>query len=633
MLLAVALLAYFLLSGDEEASAESKYDGVHLCSPSQQEAATAAAGRSGAALPTPSGNLDLEPSRIKGPFFAQNGAPWAGEEYDHATRQDVGCGKTLAQCGCAMTSVGTVLALFQLVTTPTGDELNPASLNSWFNEGAQLTGDGWVSQGYVYGNVVWTAVNNFSAGVPGANGAKSVRYVGWGNGSEDEIKGQLAKGLPVVLEVPGHFIAAVGLQGDEILINDPFYADRTTLSSYKGLVKSSRLYEPGEDLSAVMISVPSNQRVKVTDSQGREVGTLGGKNPQDAEDSAKNEIPGATYHFEAAWRDPTCTEKPPEDGQGVNTIFLPDPQDGNYTVEVLDAQGKSTSAAVYVYDERGALRMITRGGGGRLQFDFSFGSGGGGGGGPGPSPTPTETPTPTPTPTPEPEEATAEEPEEATVEEPDDVAPITPTFTLTPTNTPTVTPTVTPVPAPAMSISPMSPPNAVSSSIAPSPGCRTPISWTAGGDPKGKVELLRNSQPIYTGGIGPVTFNDPFAPGTWTYVVRATNSDGVVTSSAPIQVTPTCLTEYRMDIVDTCGECSDVRHLWTVLGNQAGTVTIIHTPDGVVVATRPLSSSSYIATTNYNCPNDYRIVVTVGNGSVSSPVVRTPGGFFSNCND
>ncbi|HWC28570.1 MAG TPA: hypothetical protein VG845_00685, partial [Dehalococcoidia bacterium] len=261
-LIVAALLAYFLFRGDEEVSAEAKYDGVHLCSPSQQEAATVAAGDEGA-QPTPSGNLDLEPSRTQGPLFAQNATTWGGEEYDKARSQDVGCGQTIAQCGCAMSSVATVLALFQLVTTPSGEALNPGSLNSWFNQGAQLTGGGWVSHGYAYGNVVWTAVNNYSAGVTQSATTKSIRYAGWGNGSEAEIKAQLAQGLPVVLEVPGHFIAAVGLQGDEILINDPFYAERTTLRSYTGLVKSSRLFEPSEDLSGVLITVPSNLRVKV----------------------------------------------------------------------------------------------------------------------------------------------------------------------------------------------------------------------------------------------------------------------------------------------------------------------------------------------------------------------------------
>jgi hypothetical protein len=185
-----------------------------------------------------------------------------------------------------------------------------------------------------------------------------------------------------------------------------------------------------------------------------------------------------------------------------------------------------------------------------------------------------------------------------------------------------------------MRLTPLNVPNALGSTIGPSaPGCFTTLQWTADGDPKGKVELLRNFVPIFTGGIGPITFKDPFTVGTWTYMVRATNSDGIVAMSAPIQVTPACVTEYKIDIVDTCGECSELRHSWKVVGNQSGTVKIVHTPDSVTVATRPIAALSYTANMDYDCPNDYAIVVTIGTWSVTSPIVRAPGGFFSNCND
>ena len=63
---------------------------------------------------------------------------------------------------------------------------------------------------------------------------------GEGIGGQEAIRRDLAAGRPVVLEVPGHYIAAVGLDGDVIRINDPFYADRTTLDAYAGRVLSAR---------------------------------------------------------------------------------------------------------------------------------------------------------------------------------------------------------------------------------------------------------------------------------------------------------------------------------------------------------------------------------------------------------
>jgi len=632
VLVAAALLAYFLLRGDDEVSAESKYDGVHLCAPSQQEAATVAAGKSGNTIPTPSGNLDLEPSRTKGPLFAQNASAWGGEEYDAASKQDVGCGQTLAQCGCAMTSVATILALFQMMTTPDGKELNPSSLNSWFNEGAVFTGSGWVSHGYSYGNVVWTAVNNFSSNAQPGNGGKSVRFAGWGSGSEEEIKGQLAKGNAVSVEVPGHYVAAVGIQGDEILINDPAYAERTTLSAYKGLVKSSRLFEPSDDLSGIMISVPANQRVKVTDSQGREVGTLGGKKPQDAEKDAKTEIPGAMYHFEEAWRDPTCTEKPPEEGQGVNSIFLPNPQSGNYTVEVLGE--KSTSAVVYLYDKTGALRMIQRGGADKLQFDFTFGSGGGGGGTP---PTPTSTGTVTPTPTPTPTLAPGVSPE-ASVEPNEAVSPVPPgviTPTFTPTNTATPTPTPTSTQTPSLNII-QSFTSELSALGMQGQTCSTKLSWNVTGDPNSTVVLLRNGQPIFNSPMGANTYTEPFLAGAKSYILRATNSGGVIANSQALNVNPWCLVTYEVNEVDTCNDsCWERRHTWTIQGSGVtGTLQIRQStavnscsPFGgwAPIHNQGLSPSTFDDNTSISFSTMNQLFVTVNGVTVTSPVRTTVG--------
>jgi hypothetical protein len=631
-LVGLALLAYFLFRGDDEASAESKYDGVHLCAPSQQEAATVAAGKDGSP-PTPSGNLDLEPSRTKGPLFAQNASAWGGEEYDHGAEQDVGCGQTIAQCGCAMTSVATILALFQLMTTPDGQELNPSTLNGWFNEGAQLTNGGWVSQGYAYGNVVWTAVNNFSAAIPGLERGQSVRFSGWGSGDENEIRDQLRKGNKVSIEVPGHYVAGIGLQGDTILINDPAYADRVTLDAYAGRVRSSRIYEPSTDLSGIMISVPADQKVQIKDSQGRVVGTLGGGDPEDRQKSAKLDIPGAQYHFEEAWRDPTCTERPPRPGQGVNSIFIPNPADGNYTVEVLGA--RDTAVVVYLYDKSGNLRMITREGADRLDFSFTYGGGGGGGGGavtPTPTSTGTITPTPTPTPTPTlppgvlpPEEQTGVTPEP----EGPTVTP-TPGVTVTPTATATVTPTGTIGQTPGL-VSISTPtvellPNGLQGQT-----CGTRISWNALGEASSTIQLLRNGIVVYTTTPGQRTYLDQFSVGSKSYVVRGTNSAGAVTTTQSVNVNPWCLQSFNVTVygsINCDGTCYG--YAWNVVGNVTGFVEIylrvgsggFEQEDSVTLS--PQLYERHASLFEQCAGTGHRIVVGVGSVEVTSNIKTIP---------
>jgi uncharacterized protein YkwD len=391
----------YRFGGDTETvDAEARYEGVHLCSSKEaatftptasavrsftaspsatvSETASATPGEAeqtsaaltgtptpGAATATPTPTTVADIAGFLGdpgdaaPFFAQNAAAWGADEYDHGRRQDVGCGTSIAQCGCAMTSIGTVLALFDVVRGGDGQDLTPRSLNDWMNVDATLTGAGWASRGFVYGNVIWTVANAYSAEAAAANpDANTVRFSRWGSGSLAEIRADLEQGRPVILEVPGHYIAAVGIDGDDILINDPFYRDRTHLSrSYPGLVRSSRHFEASDDLGALVVTVPANLRVVVRDAQGNVTGTLEGQSPRDAQDAASAGIRDSSYRFEEAWRDPTCSESPPDEDAGTNTVFIPSPGDQTFEIEVVGTGDAPVNVVIHDVDSDGQITV------------------------------------------------------------------------------------------------------------------------------------------------------------------------------------------------------------------------------------------------------------------------------------
>ena len=350
VLLAVAVVAALAWKfglndggGTKAANAEAAYAGVHMCD--KNDAVKAAkqvvpAGSSGAAAP----------------LFKQTNPAWASDEYAKAKDPEFGpdwCGTTIEQCGCAMTSVATVMALFSLLTMPDGAALTPATVNTWFNTQATKTNHGWVSRGYAYGDVIWTSVNELSGEIARAKpGSPTIRFVRTGTGTEGEIRSELQAGRPIILEVPGHWIAAVGLDGDKILINDPYYADRRTLDVYKGKVKSSVLFEQSNDLSGFVITVPKSERLKVTDKSGKVVGTLNTGTEQEVKESVQLGIDGAFYSTKDAWRDPTCVESPPRPGDGTIQIFLPGNKD-DYKIEVLSPDGGPTTVAFHRYDKTG----------------------------------------------------------------------------------------------------------------------------------------------------------------------------------------------------------------------------------------------------------------------------------------
>ena len=325
------------------AKAEERYKGVHLCATAKDAAANK--------TPGPTSNS---------PLFRQTDPRWAGDVYAAAglAGPKSSCGKTLAQCGCEVTSMATVLALLQLVTMPDGQPLSPKTLNQWFQEEALQDANGWTSRGYSYGDVVWTSANALSAAVAQAKpGTQRIRFLGAGSGAIEEIRPALEAGIPVILEVPGHYIAATGIDGDKVTIHDPYYPERASLDFYAGKVLGSVLFEPADDLSAITVTVSSEMRVRVTDAAGHVTGTLEGATAGEAEKAAKRDVPGSSYTFKDAWRDPNCIESAPPGGAGTHQIHIPRPAAGGYKVEIINAKGGGTSGAVHIYDKDGKVRI------------------------------------------------------------------------------------------------------------------------------------------------------------------------------------------------------------------------------------------------------------------------------------
>ncbi|MGE3074233.1 MAG: FHA domain-containing protein [Dehalococcoidia bacterium] len=333
-------------------NAEAAYAGVHMCDKTQEERDAALA----KVTPPAAGTTGS-------PLFAQNNPTWAKVEYAKAGDPEFGpdwCGTTIEQCGCAMTSVATIMAIFNIVTMPDGSELTPQTVNAWFNNEARKTPRGWVSDGYVYGDVIWTAANELSGQIAKEHpGSPTVRFAGFGTGSEEEILAELKANRPVILEVPGHYIAAIGVNSaGKILINDPYYADRLTLDAYKGKVLSSVKFEPSNDLSGVVITVPKDLRVRVLDKNNNEH-VVGSLTADEGGTPVPSGIEGAYLSSRDAWRDPTCVESPPPAGAGTTSIFLPG-KAADYRVEVLNPGSGGTSVAIHSYDQDGNSALTTQ---------------------------------------------------------------------------------------------------------------------------------------------------------------------------------------------------------------------------------------------------------------------------------
>ena len=358
-------IALVACSGDKpEAGPVPEAVAVHPCDDSSQDVFGVQPSRlrdTPAATPAaPAGVLANDSSGFgsgvpgcDGPDFSQRCALWAAQEYDDGSGQDIGCGTTMAQCGCALTSAASLLLRYGVTRGPDGQPTTPASLNDWFKRDSQVTSGGTVSQGFVYGGVNWLAVAAYSKLAAVQFGTPELTFAGSLGGDVAALRREVETGRPVILEQPGHFILATGETAGAISISDPFYAERTRLDtpSYGNRFVSGRLYKAGPDVSALMVAAPRGLKFTVRDASGAVTGLKSGAA------SPVSEIKQSTFSRDLAWRDPTCTLAPPKLDSGVDMAIVSTPGAGIYEVDVTGGPDGRYSVAVYAYDQAGGLTL------------------------------------------------------------------------------------------------------------------------------------------------------------------------------------------------------------------------------------------------------------------------------------
>jgi hypothetical protein len=351
--------------GGDEASDEAAPEEIHPCidtstdvfglQPSRLRDPSAPVPALPAATPSPvdSSGFGSGIPGCDGPDFSQRCALWASQEYDHGTGQDIGCGRTMAQCGCALTSAASLLLRYGVTRGPDGRPTTPASLNDWFKAEARQTASGAVSRGYVYGGVNWLAVAAYSKQAAARFGTPELTFAGSINNDLAALQREVESGRPVVVQQPGHFVLAHGAASGTVAISDPFYPERTALNTptYGNRFLSGRLYRPGPNVSALMVAAPRGVRFSVRDSSGAATGLR-----QSASEPV-SEVRSSTFARDQAWRDPTCTLAAPKPDSGVDQAILSTPGAGKYKAEVSGNPNERYSVAVYAYDEAGGLTL------------------------------------------------------------------------------------------------------------------------------------------------------------------------------------------------------------------------------------------------------------------------------------
>lgn len=199
--------------------------------------------------------------------FNDNIPSWESQEYDHATKNaGFGCGTTIAQCGCALTSLAMILQYYKVEKLPNGTLLDPGTFNTWLKN----------NNGYLRDQ----ELNPYTAPLVAVK-AKSqnpefkydgIEYTQVTADDKAQLTSDLQNGWPIGLQEPGHFIVATGFDGDNFSINDPAYY-KTSLKSYDNKFLTLERYIPSKtDLSYMVFAVDKNINIIMKDSAGNEVG-------------------------------------------------------------------------------------------------------------------------------------------------------------------------------------------------------------------------------------------------------------------------------------------------------------------------------------------------------------------------
>lgn len=136
------------------------------------------------------------------PLFKQTDSQWGSQEYDSGNKQRLDCGKTMARCGCATTSVAMILKYYGVDRDPYGNPTTPMVVNNYFKQDEVCGALGCTSRGYKYGNIKWHVAGEYSAESNRIFDTQKVVFKGSYDFSPSFVASEIEEQRPLVMRVP-----------------------------------------------------------------------------------------------------------------------------------------------------------------------------------------------------------------------------------------------------------------------------------------------------------------------------------------------------------------------------------------------------------------------------------------------
>ncbi|MBI4091678.1 MAG: C39 family peptidase [Candidatus Levybacteria bacterium] len=266
------------------------------------------------------------------PLLKQTEPLWGGFMYDSADQwapppEPV----DIARWGCALTSAAMVFQYYGITKLPNGIDLNPGTLNVFLKNDINLDS---TKDGYRYeGHVNWAELSNISKLGKSQNPGFAydvLEFSAYDGHNNDLLQNDIENGNPVILQEPGHFVVAKGInEDDKFKINDPFY-EKSSLSEYGDTSLSMKRFIPADsDLSYIVVSTQDSINMILKDSLGNEVGMHTTEYP------IKNPETGT------------------DNGDPAKFIYFSKPTGGDYSILVNASSPTNYEIQILTYDSDG----------------------------------------------------------------------------------------------------------------------------------------------------------------------------------------------------------------------------------------------------------------------------------------
>lgn len=281
---------------------------------------------------------------------------WANEVYADGRANKVGdCGRTIAQCGCAVSSLGMVGKYHGIDTGFDGTEVNPLNMNNWLLNGGKKIGYDRA------GNIQWSWGLAYLGEEKNEKYMSHLRIENASTNVMSNIKSFIEDEGPALgFNKPrGHWTVLTGnIEGGGFSVRDPFwYNTKTTnddaapnVKDYNDVVTKAALFayqptlKPIQELLEHSLNSPA--QLLLINEKGKRVG-------YDAETSTYvNEIPNASYDPEFAILNQV---NPSANPHYTKHLMVVEPEGDVFELQVIGTGDGEYHLTNSVSDGKGAL--------------------------------------------------------------------------------------------------------------------------------------------------------------------------------------------------------------------------------------------------------------------------------------